>query len=233
MAPPPPGAPPEPAPTPTAVGAAVRRARLQAHSASMPHTALASALVALVLALLLGGAFEGGVLLGWVLALAAVTALRLAANRLYQRHPEAGPWLAVYRGGALASGLVWGSTALLAQQADGGALVMLSFLLAGLSAGAMTLTLFDLASALCFTLPALAPMALRFALSERTVPPLVVVAGLLLALLLALFVVAARRAEREARGRARSPPHAWPKPSGVRWPRAAKPSWPRPAACWR
>ncbi len=200
------GAPPDLAPAlpatalpAAAVSAAVRAARLQSHAASMPHTALASALVALVLVLVLGAAFDPAVLLAWVGALAAVTALRMAMNRRYLRRPDAGPWLAVYRAGALASGVVWGCTALLARPAEGGALVMLSFLLGGLSAGAMTLTLFDLVSALCFTLPALAPLALRFALAERNVPPLVVVTGVLLALLLALFVVAARRAEREAR----------------------------------
>ncbi|MFO1271445.1 MAG: ATP-binding protein [Rubrivivax sp.] len=200
MAPPPSSTPPAPSPvSPSAVDAAVRAARLQSHAASVPYTTLASVLVAVVLVAVLGAGFDTGKLVAWVLVLTAVTGLRLALHRAHQERPDAAPWLAVYRAGAFANGLVWGSTALLAPQLDGASLVMLSFLLAGLAAGAMTLTLFDLAAALAFTLPALAPLALRFAWAERQVPQLVEVAGLLLALLLALFVVAARRAEREQR----------------------------------
>jgi len=182
--------------------AAVCATQLRLHDDNAVPVALASIAAALLLAAALRGNIDGPLLLGWLAAVAAIVALRLAAKRSRRRAAGDGPpatvWLNRYRVGALLHGLAWGAAALLpASIVDPDVQGILALVLGGMAAGAMAITLFDLASALLFALPALLPMGLRLLAGSTAPPRLTLVAGLLSLLLLGLFGIAGRRQQRD------------------------------------
>ena len=128
----------------------------------------------------------------WLALLAAVLALRAG---LYLRHRGAlvegatctSGQLKQFRLGAIATGVVWGMAGLLLFPADNVThQVFLAFVLAGLSAGALAALAADRQSALGFVVPALLPLALRFAMEGGSIP----LAMGLMVLIYLVFVVA-------------------------------------------
>jgi signal transduction histidine kinase len=109
-------------------------------------------------------------LAGWSGALFALSLARLGVWERHQQRPatpeSAGRWAAIFTAGALANGLVWGSSALLFF--DGVGLpgrVLLAFVLGGMAAGAAGSCASYLPAFAAFTVPALAPLVFRLVAS--------------------------------------------------------------------
>ncbi|HET9598368.1 MAG TPA: ATP-binding protein [Anaeromyxobacteraceae bacterium] len=113
---------------------------------------------------------EWTALAGWFAALFALSVGRLLCWEGHRQRPAtpetAGRWASLFTAGALANGLVWGSSALLFL--DGVGLpgrVLLAFVLGGMSAGAAASCAPHLPAFAAFTVPALAPMVVRLVAS--------------------------------------------------------------------
>ena len=183
------------------IDAAVLAALLRSHADAVVPAVVASACAAAVLAITLHGVVDGRALAAWAAMLALVLLARLVLWRRHAGRADAAPsahWLTFFRGGALLHGLAWGGAALLLPAAASGTtLATLTLLLAGLAAGSMMLALYDGVSALLFSVPTLAPLALRLVAAAQPVPELIVVAAAMLGLLFFVYASAARRVARE------------------------------------
>ncbi len=139
------------------------------------ENALLSQLVALInssiLAYVLWPEVEQGRVLAWLGCMVAVSLLRLGEARAFARAPSPERQILVWRNrfllGAFTSGVLWGATGALLFPADSlPHQVFVSFVVAGMVAGAVaTLSPVMLAFAL-FALPALAPVVLQFLVHE-------------------------------------------------------------------
>jgi diguanylate cyclase (GGDEF)-like protein len=135
------------------------------------ENALLSQLVALInsgiLAYVLRPEVEQGRILAWLGCMVAVSLLRLGEARAFARAPSPERQILIWRNrfllGAFISGVLWGATGALLFPADSlPHQVFVSFVVAGMVAGAVaTLSPVMLAFAL-FALPALAPVVLQF-----------------------------------------------------------------------
>lgn len=124
-------------------------------------------LLALILATIQTSAIDSGRLFGW-LALVGITILGRTALLAAWRQRKSntaitGPhWLKLFRIGVIATGLSWGASALLLFPAENVPhQVFLAFVLAGISAGAVTTLAVDRISAMGFLLPTLLPIIVR------------------------------------------------------------------------
>jgi PAS domain S-box-containing protein len=183
-----------------AIRSAAREALLRSHATTSVLANLASAAVAVLAVATLGNAVARPALMVWFALLLATIAARLGVLVAHRRagEPDGARWLAAYRLGALLHGTAWGTLALLLRPGAGpDEFGLLTLLLGGLAAGAMMLVLFDAVAALLFTLPVLAPLAWRLALSPQPVPDFVTIVGTLIAMLGVFYAIAARRAARE------------------------------------
>lgn len=105
--------------------------------------------------------------LSWYGALVAVTALRTWFVRRYARlrpGPDAARrWNFTYLAGTALAGIVWGATAYVMIPNESVAHeVFVAFVLAGMSAGSVTVLAFRMECCLAFLLPALLPLAIRY-----------------------------------------------------------------------
>jgi diguanylate cyclase (GGDEF)-like protein len=149
---------------------------LEAEQVRLLHeNALLSQLVALVnaaiLAYVLWPEAGHGNVLAWLAAMVGVSLLRLAEARGFaQAAPaaaEVGRWRVRFLAGAFASGTLWGGAAiLLFPQHSLPHQVFVSFVIAGMVAGAVATLSPVMPAFLLFALPALAPVALQFLLSD-------------------------------------------------------------------
>lgn len=136
-----------------------------------------------------------GYLLGWLLAIMAVSAGRLALARYYHRMPEARRyqrrWLLRFALGTGLSGLIWGVAGVLMFTSEhSGQLAVLVVVLAGVSAGGVT-TLSAIGwVAPLFVLPTLLPLLGLLLLQESS---LIQLLAALVALFLGLVLVTGRR----------------------------------------
>ena len=148
---------------------------LLAERAKLLYAGLKSALViSTLLALILAGvqrsAIPAYLLFGWLTLMAAILLVRIAVLVAWHRagpNPATGitRWLGRYRAGVVANGIAWGIGAwLLFPAGDMLHQVFLAFVLAGLSAGAITSLAVDRLSTLGFLVPALVPLVARFGL---------------------------------------------------------------------
>ncbi len=138
--------------------------------AGMPAAIAINGLLALILISVQSSVIASAKLFGWLAMLGAILLARLALVVAWQRNaPTAancGPfWLRYFRIGVIATGVAWGIGAtLLFPPEDVIHQVTLSFVLAGMTAGAITLLAVDRTSMLGFLIPALAPLIVRFGL---------------------------------------------------------------------
>jgi diguanylate cyclase (GGDEF)-like protein/PAS domain S-box-containing protein len=107
------------------------------------------------------------VVLAWYGSLVLVTAIRALIVRQYARiQPgcdEAPRWNTIYVSGALSAGTVWGSAALVLFPVDSIAhQVLVAFVLAGMSAGGISVLAPRMEACLAFLLPALLPLAVQY-----------------------------------------------------------------------
>lgn len=137
--------------------------------ATLPAAIAINALLALILAGVQSAVIPSGRLFLWLAILAVVLLGRLALLRAWQRS-EAGPgsclcWLRRFRIGVIAAGMAWGIGAVLLFPAgDMEHQSYLAFVLAGLSAGAISSLAVDRASMIGFLVPVLLPLIARLGL---------------------------------------------------------------------
>jgi PAS domain S-box-containing protein len=155
-------------------------ARRDLVAAGQVHALYAKAVVPL-LTVLINSAFVGYVFSGviassavvpWVASLYAITFARFLLRRRYLAHvarPRNGPlpdyrlWETYFTLGSGMNGLAWGASAFMLYPREAIVLqVFLAFVLAGMTAGATASTATSLRAFSAFTIPALAPIALRF-----------------------------------------------------------------------
>ena len=191
----------EPDPVPTVAGHA-RRSRLGAYQRSAPPALVANVLAAALLLWTLAKVGVTPLRPAWLGALALALVLR-AALWWRQRQGPIAPgaqqgWINGYRMLIALQGLIWGAaTWLPADLGDAQVQAALLFLLLGLTFGAMTLTLFDLSAALLFAGGVAVVLAQRLLSLAQPLPPSTQVAGGVAALLLVVWIVGARRIERD------------------------------------
>jgi diguanylate cyclase (GGDEF)-like protein/hemerythrin-like metal-binding protein/PAS domain S-box-containing protein len=138
----------------------------------------------------------------WFAVIVLVALLRVALVVFYKRARTAGEysphiWLAKFRLGVLASGLVWGAAGVLlfpAHLPDHQMFVI--FMLAGLTAGAVISYSADLLSASVFTIAVLLPVTIRIAVAAENISTAMTMA---LLLYLGFMVISLRQMNRNIR----------------------------------
>ena len=142
------------------VAAAQLSEQLRTHQANLPWAVAGSAAAAVLFTAMMWGAVLPVPLASWVACVVVVVVLRLATRAFHQRSLPSPlgdrAWLLRYRVGFLVSGIVWGVASML-PVIDGHPVhrVVPAIVLASLVAGTFTMAVFDLAAALCFSVPAL------------------------------------------------------------------------------
>lgn len=148
--------------------------RLRLVYANLPVTLLVGAATACILAVLLRNSAPVVELVAWVGVGLLITLARLARHWQYRRTPTESIDTDVWRRrlilGTGASGIFWGyAGAALFPPGDLAYQVVITFVLAGLSSGAMTAYSAVRASYFWFVLPAILPVALRMALEHTEI----------------------------------------------------------------
>ncbi|MBG6079201.1 PAS domain S-box-containing protein [Rubrivivax gelatinosus] len=175
---------------------AVRTSQVAEHASAVAFAALGSASVGAFVAWALHTVVATGPLLAWCGALALLLVLRLWTLQRYRAQAGAAEperWLARFRAGIFASGVLWGSAALLPMSDVHHGLTVLTIAAAALSTAAMVLGHFDRLTGALFALPTALPVAARIVIEDLPPAPAVML-GLAVATLLGLYgVVAAER----------------------------------------
>ena len=133
----------------------------------LPISLIANLVNGFILAVVLRGAVSDVVLVGWLLLLVAVTAVRFLTLRAFRsaaRHAyvDHAAWTRRFVLGACAAGIVWGASGILLFHPDSFPLqVFLVFVLGGMVAGAVPLLSSVGFAYGCFAIPAVAPISVR------------------------------------------------------------------------
>jgi signal transduction histidine kinase len=152
---------------PGAISREVQAARLEFAFNGLPLALGVSVVLAGMTGVMLWGAAEPFIMLGWFVCLAGVNALRL----LYYRHyhtclaADRADLASLDRGllsGCLAGGAVWGSSALLFLPSAPELQFFLAFVIAGVSSGAVTSLSVAPRAAYAFVVPCVVPLGCRF-----------------------------------------------------------------------
>jgi diguanylate cyclase (GGDEF)-like protein/PAS domain S-box-containing protein len=157
----------------------------------LPSSIIINAILAVILASVQKAVVSPSRLAVWLAAMAAVLLARgvlAAAWRAGRDVEKAAPrWLLLFRIGAIATGVAWGWSAYILFPPENLAYqLFLAVVLAGMSAGAITLLAVDRVSMLGFLVPTLVPLIARFWMEGSSVAPAM---GVLVALFL-LFITA-------------------------------------------
>lgn len=166
-----------------------------------PQAYISSLVIGAILAFVQGTHIASSVVLGWYAVLVAVTALRTWFARRYFRlrpGPDAARrWNAIYVAGTVLAGSVWGATAFVMIPSTSLAHeVLVAFVLAGMSAGSITVLAFRVESCLAFLLPTLLPLVIRYLTLDTM---LHIAMGVMTALFLIGMVVSALNFNRSVR----------------------------------
>jgi diguanylate cyclase (GGDEF)-like protein/PAS domain S-box-containing protein len=154
-----------------------------------------------ILALVQGASVAVLPLIAWYAALVFVTALRALLVRRYTRaEPDpdaAGRWNAAYVAGTMLAGVVWGAASFVMVPSPSVAHeVFVAFVLAGMSAGSITVLAFRMEACLAFLLPTLVPLAAHYFARGAT---LHMAMGLMTSIFLIAMVVSASNFNRSVR----------------------------------
>jgi len=174
------------------IARAVQAARLEFAFNGLPLALVVSVLLAGMTAVMLRGSAAGLTLATWLGCLTVVNTVRFAHSRLY-RTRQVGNLTTFDRRlffGCLASGVVWGSSALLFLPHAPEFQFFLAFVIAGVSSGAGTSLSVAPLSACAFVAPCVLPLALRFLLAGDA---LHVVMGVMTCFYLGVVVLVAQR----------------------------------------
>ena len=177
---------------PREIARAVQAARLEFAFNGLPLALVVSVLLAGMTAVMLRGSAAALTLATWFCCLTVVNAVRFAQYRLY-RTRQVGDLTTFDRRlffGCLASGVVWGSSALLFLPHEPELQFFLAFVIAGVSSGAVTSLSVAPLSAYAFVAPCVLPLALRFLLAGDA---LHVVMGIMTCFYMGVVVLVAQR----------------------------------------
>jgi len=167
--------------------------------ANLPASIVVNTLLALILVSVLSPVVGAGRLLSWLLLLGVILSARMVLMLAWQRKgQEAGSqalyWIRWFRILVIATGVMWGmATVLLAPSGNLPHQVYVSFVLAGLGAGAITSLSIDRVSTLGFLLPALLPQIAFFVMEGSTIA---LGMGAMIMLFLLFIMTSASRARR-------------------------------------
>jgi PAS domain S-box-containing protein len=164
----------------------------------LPVALVANALLALLLAVVQVKVIAPLIAYGWLATMGTVLLARSALLVAWRRGAHAtnyAPcWMFRFRLSVIATGLVWGvGAALLFPHGDETHQIFLAFVIAGLSAGAITSLAIDRMSTLGFVIPMLLPLIAHFAMEGDTTS---LAMGTMIVLYLLFIVVNAVRAGR-------------------------------------
>lgn len=149
---------------------AVEEARLLC--ASLPLALASSLALAIILVYIQRTAIAPAILYGWLASMVVLTLCRAFLISLWNEKNETGmtfvlSWRLKFRAGAIAGGLIWGASSILLFPAGNMPhQVFLSFVLAGVCAGAVTSLSIDKISVLGFLSLTLVPLIARFLLED-------------------------------------------------------------------
>jgi signal transduction histidine kinase len=178
------------------IARAVQAARLEFAFNGLPLALVVSVLLAAMTAVMLRGSAASPTLATWFGCLAAVNAVRLAHCRHYRARRLREEDLAIFDrrlfAGCLASGVVWGSSALLFLPHAPELQFFLAFVIAGISSGAVTSLSVAPLAAYAFVAPCVLPLALRFLLAGDA---LHAVMGIMTSFYMGVVVLVARRGQ--------------------------------------
>ena len=177
---------------------ALRSEQLRLYDANLLSSVAGNALVAVLLVAVQWGTLTKSQLLGWLTCIGLALAGRVLASIAQQRGPAPGAdertRLLRLRIAVAGVGMAWGlAGVLLFPSSDLQHQVFLAFVLAGIAAGSLTLTAFDLVAALSFAILTLAPLSARLLLSGESAQSAMAVMGLLFIAFLALTGLRAYR----------------------------------------
>ncbi|MDO9283396.1 MAG: PAS-domain containing protein [Aquabacterium sp.] len=147
---------------PDRIDGALRAERLRLYRANLGSALAGQGLMAAFLVVVLWGQVAHGRLLGWLACLVLALVGRLIAQQPGSPERDDATMLLRLRLSLCVMGLIWGATGTLLFPPEGAVYqVFLYFLLAGMAAGTLTLTAFDLFAAMGFCLLALTPLCVR------------------------------------------------------------------------
>lgn len=183
------------------IARAVQRARLELAFNGLPLAVVVSVLLAGMTAVMLRGGAASSTLATWFGCLTTVNAVRLVHLRDYRlRSLHRGADLRIFDRrlvfGCLASGVVWGSSALLFLPRAPELQFFLAFVIAGVSSGAITSLSVAPLAAHAFVAPCVLPLALRFLLAGDA---LHAVMGIMTAFYMGVVVLVAQRGQTQLR----------------------------------
>ena len=145
--------------------------------AGLPAAIAINALLAVILVSVQSAVISPHRLLVWLAMIATVLLARAVLAIAWRRGGAdvaqcASCWILRFRISVIATGIVWGMAAeLLFPAGDVTYQVSLAFVLAGMSAGAITLLAVDRVSMLGFLVPTLVPLIVRFGVEDSAVSP--------------------------------------------------------------
>lgn len=147
----------------------IRDEQLQLLFAALPSSLLATLVLLLltIAAAELTGEVDMKLTLIAAIGIGSVTAARFALLLAYRRNPrrENIAWWELFHAGCIVAGAAWGTAAVLVfPEGDTDAQSFLAFLIAGVSAGAVTTLAADKRAALGFVLPCVMPLSIRLLL---------------------------------------------------------------------
>jgi signal transduction histidine kinase len=171
------------------IARAVEAARLEFAFNGLPLSLVVSVLLAGMTAVMLRGSAAGPTLIAWLGCLTVVNALRFVSCRDSRSRNERQLFL-----GCLASGVVWGSSALLFLPHAPELQFFLAFVIAGVSSGAVTSLSVAPRAAYAFVAPCVLPLALRFLLAGDA---LHVVMGIMTCFYMGVVVLVAQRGQKQ------------------------------------
>ncbi|HXH72851.1 MAG TPA: sensor domain-containing diguanylate cyclase [Mariprofundaceae bacterium] len=154
--------------------AALHEAQVRLLYANLPTSIIVNMLLALLLAGIQRPAIATGTLIGWLAVLGVVQLARAVQLVAWKRRApdarDASHWLLHFRASAIATGVTWGTGAILLSPPDDmSRQVYVAFVLAGLTGGAITSLAIDRISTFGFVLPALLPYVAFFATENSEV----------------------------------------------------------------
>ncbi len=179
-------------------GDALRSEQLRLYDANLLSSVVGNALVAVLLVAVQWGTLTKTRLLAWLTCIALVLAGRvlvsIAQPRGLARGADDRARLLRLRVAVAGTGLVWGLAGVLLFPAnDLQHQVFLTFVLAGIAAGSLTLTAFDLVAALSFAVLTLGPLSVRLLAFGENAQSAMAAMGLLFIAFLALTGLRAYR----------------------------------------
>lgn len=164
---------------------------------AMPLSVSAAIVNSSILVAIQWSVIDHAILIGWLITVYSVTAIRVVKTLLYRKALNSGVevdvefWLKLYYVGIGASGIIWGATGVLLFPPDNIAhQAFLVFVLAGMSAGAVTTLSSIMSLYLLFVVPCLLPVVVQFLILQTGM-------SYAMGFMIALFILMASKGARE------------------------------------